>query len=140
MTKIEYNVHEYAKTRRCFLHEFSASDKPILSLLSLNFNKRGLGERNSDTFENIKIHHYFLNRIFIVIGCKLFSRLGLPLTLANTPNLCGLYFSTLSIEEGPAVLLPCGIFCRPCVCVLVAALQHRREELGDGGPCEHPRD
>lgn len=41
---ISYNVHEYAKPRRCFQNEFQASDKRILALQTLNFKKRGLGE------------------------------------------------------------------------------------------------
>jgi hypothetical protein len=67
------NVHEYAKPRHCFQHKFSVSDKRILAPQTLNFKKRGLGERNSDTFEIYQIHHYFLNRIFIVIGCSEWS-------------------------------------------------------------------
>src|SRR3989338_8137309 len=70
---ISDNVSEYAKPRHCFRHKLSLSDSHILSGLTFNFNKRGLGEENSDTFENIKIHRYFLNRILGVIGCKLFS-------------------------------------------------------------------
>jgi len=45
------NVSEYAKPRRCFQHKLSLSDNPILSVLSFDFNKRGLGEENSDTFK-----------------------------------------------------------------------------------------
>lgn len=50
-----YNVSEYAKPRRCFQHKLTLSDNTILSALAFDFKKRGLGEENSDTFENIKI-------------------------------------------------------------------------------------
>ena len=63
------NVPEYAKPRRCFQHKLSLSDNPILPVLAYDFKKRGLGEENSDTFENTKIYRYFLNRILGVIRC-----------------------------------------------------------------------
>jgi len=51
---MSHNVSEYAKPRRYFQHKLSLSDSTILPVLTFNFNKRGLGEEDSDTFENIK--------------------------------------------------------------------------------------
>jgi hypothetical protein len=58
--RFHHNVHEYAKPRHCYRYELPLSDDCILLVLALNFKKCGLGERNSDTFENKSKSSLFL--------------------------------------------------------------------------------